>query len=224
MPIGYPRYNWMLTESSHAEQYMCGLKGEATLVVIWMPTFRNNQNSYMPENDIKYNYDIPLIKNERNLMELNEYCRKLKVKLVIKRHPQQKEYSCEKNNYSNICFISNNDLEEEGIQLYELLKYTDALVSDYSSISFDYLLLDKPMAFCLDDYKTYSKGRGFVFENPLDYMPGKHMYEYDDMINFLNDLVTKNDKFVNERKRIRLMALNERGDYCKAILDSVGLK
>ena len=69
-------------------------------------------------------------------------------------------------------FIQESDLEMAGIQLYELLGQTDALMTDYSSVAVDYMLCDKPIAFLLEDYEAYRKNRGFVFEDPLQYMPG----------------------------------------------------
>ncbi len=52
--------------------------------------------------------------------------------------------------------------EKEGLQLYEFIHCADALVSDYSSVAIDYLLLDRPLGFTLDDYKEYTQSRGWV--------------------------------------------------------------
>ncbi len=39
------------------------------------------------------------------------------------------------------------------------------LVSDYSSVAIDYLLLDRPLGFTLDDYEAYTESRGWVFDD-----------------------------------------------------------
>ncbi|MEF7456841.1 CDP-glycerol glycerophosphotransferase family protein [Pediococcus pentosaceus] len=52
--------------------------------------------------------------------------------------------------------------------LNELMIASDILISDYSSIIFDYLLLDKPILLYLFDYTKYSTYRGLYF-NPNNF-------------------------------------------------------
>ena len=72
-------------------------------------------------------------------------------------------------------------LEKEKLQLYELIGISDALISDYSSVAVDYLLLDRPLGYVLADYEIYREKRGFVFEDPLEYMPGEKIYNACDL-------------------------------------------
>ena len=51
---------------------------------------------------------------------------------------------------SNIVILSNEQLYHMDIQTNEILMHADALISDYSSVAVDYLLLDRPIAFTLD--------------------------------------------------------------------------
>jgi CDP-glycerol glycerophosphotransferase (TagB/SpsB family) len=46
----------------------------------------------------------------------------------------------------------------------EVLLAGDILVSDYSSIIFEYALLDRPMAFLAPDLSAYERERGFFFD------------------------------------------------------------
>lgn len=45
----------------------------------------------------------------------------------------------------------------------EILNAFDVMISDYSSIVFDYLLLDRPVIYLIPDYEEYRSQRGFVF-------------------------------------------------------------
>ena len=139
--------------------------------------------------------------------------------LCIKRHPYQVAYSGEKKKYSNIKFISNFDLATRDIELYSLLKYTDALLTDYSSIAIDYLLLNKPIAFSLDDFDHYKNTRGFVFDSPLDYMPGNHMFSYEDLLLFLRQISNGQDDYQSERDRIMPIVHNVCDNYSKRLWD-----
>ena len=67
---------------------------------------------------------------------------------------------------------TNGDLEALGLTLYELLADTDVLVTDYSSLWVDYLLVDRPLvAFC-PDLEAYRTNRGLALEPHEDWFPG----------------------------------------------------
>ena len=59
--------------------------------------------------------------------------------------------------------------------MYVLLRNADALITDYSSAYFDYMLLNRPIAFTVEDIEEYRKKRGFVFDNPFEYMPVRRL-------------------------------------------------
>jgi CDP-glycerol glycerophosphotransferase (TagB/SpsB family) len=75
--------------------------------------------------------------------------------------------------FSNIHLLDNMKLVENDIQINHLLGYADALISDYSSAAVDYLVLDRPIAFTLDDVEEYNNSRGFVFDNIREWLPGE---------------------------------------------------
>lgn len=60
--------------------------------------------------------------------------------------------------------------QENRMSTSELLCCADMLITDYSSVFFEYLLMDKPMIFFAPDFDTYRETRGFY----LDYktLPG----------------------------------------------------
>lgn len=218
LPIGYPRYDLMLNESCLGKKYAEQLKSENTdCLIIWMPTFRKSVNMEFPEDHICYGYDIPLCRDINDLFEIDRICKEEGITVCIKRHPMQQRYSCEEQEFNRIKFISNEDLTKIGVQLYEIIQYTDGLVSDYSSISIDYLLLDKPIAFSLDDYELYKRTRGFVFEDPLSYMPGEHLYNVTDLIHYLKSVADGEDRYKEERSKLCNIAHNPTSQYSARI-------
>ena len=213
IPIGYPRYDHFLKNNRHQKN--------ETKTVIWMPTFRKTVRGAYAEESYERDYDIPLLHNTKQLEELNKECAKRNIKLIIKRHPCQIPYKDEKSSLTNIIFKSNEDLEKEKIDLYSLLAETDALISDYSSVSVDYLLLNKPIAFSLDDYDAYSETRGFLFENILEYMPGAHLFNYDDLVKFLESVSSQKDTHAKDRSKMIKIMHNPTKNYCKRIFEFV---
>lgn len=116
-------------------------------IIICMTTFK--QSTSMTDSNIVYPYILPIIKTKDDLIKINENLKSKNIKLLIKIHHLQKTSLIAKLNLSNIIYLEDKDLQKNGIQLYELVGQTDALITDYSSIMFDYLLIDKPIAYFL---------------------------------------------------------------------------
>jgi len=220
LDIGYPRYDLFFKENINAKKYIDMIKKDNKLIV-WMPTFRNTGTNYYPEDKLNKSFDLPLLNSKEELQNLNSLCKESKITICIKRHPLQLKYECEELELSNIIFISNSDLDENNINLYSFLKYTDGLITDYSSIAIDYILLNKPIAFVLEDLDKYANLRGFVFKNPKDYMPGHHLYSYSDLIKFISDIMQNKDIYIKERMKIKKEVHNECDGYCKKIENKI---
>ena len=100
--------------------------------------------------------------------------------------------------------IRDRDLEERGIPLYDLLAGSDGLVTDYSSVFFDYLLADRPIATTTDDMEEWKKMTGFAFD--LDAFLDEattRVATLEDLIAFLTDLCAGADSKAAGRRRIR---------------------
>ena len=66
--------------------------------------------------------------------------------------------------------LSHVHIAPQAIDTSELLAVTDVLITDYSSIFFDYLPTGRPILFYTYDLKQYSQERGLYFE--MEEMPG----------------------------------------------------
>lgn len=116
LPLGYPRYDLLLAEDPKAQAYSRELRGDADHLVFWLPTFRQTGRDKYPEEQIAYSFEIPLLRNAEELEALNDFCKANRVTVCLKRHPMQVVYACEKNHYSNIRFISNQDIVKAGVE------------------------------------------------------------------------------------------------------------
>ena len=177
--------------------------GEFKKSIIWVPTFRQHRRVSRVDVVSEEPFGLPLFQSEEMVRTADELLRKLNVLLIIKPHPSQylgaiKEFSC-----SNIRFIYNDDLSKNDIQTNELLAQTDAMITDYSSIYYDYLLLDRPIAITLDDFQEYCEQKGFVFEHPLDILKGYYLYTIEDLCGFIQDVAAGEDRTLDERTKIK---------------------
>lgn len=91
--------------------------------------------------------------------------------------------------------IDGSEIEE----INDILKEIDLLITDYSSLIFDYTLLKKPMILFHYDYNEYTENRGFYFElkNYFDDNIVDTKEKLYQKVKNINSLKTSNEKFNN---------------------------
>ncbi len=87
--------------------------------------------------------------------------------------------------------------------LYDLMAMADCLISDYSSISYDFLLLDRPLIFNLYDMEKYIQMRGVSYDPFEEFCPGAIVKNWDEMKKALIDVVEGVDEYKEHRARVR---------------------
>ena len=97
--------------------------------------------------------------------------------------------------------MKDDDLRAKDIQINELLENADVLLTDYSSVFYEFLLTNRPVGFLIGDINDYK--RGFAMDNPLDEMPGAKISTYEDLISFIEESLNGQDNYADERRRIR---------------------
>lgn len=171
-------------------------------IVLWMPTFRKSKNLEISEDYENTETSLPLFDTMKKLKECNAFLAKNNALMVLKVHHLSVDLPIYKQSFSNILILNNNDISKAGVQLYEFVACTDILLTDYSSISIDYLLLDRPMIFTLDDYEAYAASRGLYPDNAKDYMPGHHVYTLEELFRAFEDTFAGKDTYKQARADI----------------------
>jgi len=169
--------------------------------ILWLPTLR--QSKTVERNDVKQTapFGIPLIKSEEEFELLDERLEEAGVKLIIKPHPHQDLSVYKIDSCKNIIYLPQERLDQYDFAIHSLMRETDALISDYSSVAFDYMLLDRPIAYTVDDMEDYLIG--FSVDNPFDYMPGEKMYTCGDMLHFIDEVKNGTDLYAEQRRKVR---------------------
>lgn len=108
-------------------------------------------------------------------------------------------------NRDNIYLQNKNFLNlDSDMDIYSILKEADILITDYSSVYFDYLYLDRDIVFYPYDLEYYKNNdRGLLF-NYDEMTPGKKVYNIDELECVLQNLRYKRDEFKDKRKEILL--------------------
>ena len=91
--------------------------------------------------------------------------------------------------------------------VYPAFRYFDAMITDYSSIYMDYLLLDRPVFFFLYDLEYYKTVCRDIRTDFMELSPGeKCMTQYDLQLALYDFLVMDKDEWSEERANIREMS------------------
>jgi len=187
--------------------------------VMWAPTLRDSKLYNRVDSDLEYPFGISVIYTEDEMDRLNHFLEERNMLLLIKIHPRQKcNYTDGK--YSNILYLNGETVKK--VHAYKLLTQMDAMISDYSSIVFDYMLLDRPIAWALEDMEHYQIQ--FLMDNPLEFMPGEKIYCFRDLLVFLEHVNNGEDLFREERRAVagKYNAPME-GKGCENIVNVLGL-
>ena len=167
---------------------------------------------------------LPLLE-EKEWEELNRILAENGVHLIAKLHPLQDigEFThCE---MSNLSVYSGKYFGEQGGNLYSLLAQSDALISDYSSVYLEYLVLNRPICFTVGDMTEYSGKRGFVFDNPLEFMPGDQLHCKEELYQFIRDIAQGVDNHKVERERVNSLVNHYKdANNCQRILAISGIR
>ncbi len=194
--LGYPR-NDILTAPTRDLKDLFGQQYEK--FIVWYPTFRQH-NSGMSTGST---YSVPIIWNEKAAFGLNESAKTNKTLIILKPHFAQDVSKIKSLNLSNIILIDDSFFAKNSITSYEFIAGCDSMITDYSSVYFDYTLCDKPIGLVWEDYEEYEKNPGFALDMEYYMKGGVKIYNLEDFTSFITDVADNNDTLKEERREIR---------------------
>ncbi len=200
--LGFPRNDDLFSKTKNIRNMFKNKNFDK--IIIWLPTYRQRENKISDLSMTNsFELGIPIIYNIENLRVLNNLLNELNILLVLKPHPAQDLSVIKTEKLSNFILLTNQDLKNENINLYEFLGQTDALITDYSSVYYDYLLTNKPIAITTDDFDEYKSTFDFAFDNIFDVIKGEYINNFDELKSFINNVANENDIAKHERENIK---------------------
>ncbi|MDD3370379.1 MAG: CDP-glycerol glycerophosphotransferase family protein [Alphaproteobacteria bacterium] len=156
---GYPRLDVLRREPTDAEMLNVDsaaldrletAKSHGKKTILYAPTFRDTDNRWLKPQTLKAFGDMAANNNAVVAVNLHPYDQgripELKASLPFR---------------SDMFFIRGQS------DIYPLLRHMDALITDYSSIYGDFLLLDKPVIFFRPDQDSFVKESRALAENRM---------------------------------------------------------
>ncbi len=165
---GLPRNDWLLQKSQQlprdlceAEQALkCQLDGRQ--LVLYAPTFRKNNSGF-------YRF------SSAEAEELASFLSKNNVVMGFRPHICDRVWPF---------LLEKPEFLDLGADIYNetqvLLRLTDVLITDYSSIWLDFLLLGRPIIAFIYDWNEYKEDRGLIYDYEQIF-PGPQIHKFSEL-------------------------------------------
>ena len=197
--LGLPRNDDLFCNNLNINEM---LQKNASKFVIWLPTFRCHKSDIHLQCGAKR---LPLLHDKELAVELNHYLHDNDIALLVKPHQQEQDLRAFiSNKYTNIILIPNDFFMKNNVSPYQFYGSCDALLTDYSSVLYDYTLCDKPIGVIWEDVEKYKKFPGFApgIEKYLDC--AHKIYSLNDMKKFLGVVLSGIDPLREIREKVKL--------------------
>ena len=213
--LGYPRNDVFCKPGQDLHEI---LGKEYDKVIVWYPTFRQHSSG---GNKLTKNA-FPIIHDQEKARSINDFARENNVLIVVKPHFAQDVSYITDMNLSNIMFINEKFLKDHNISSYQFVNSCDALITDYSSIYYDYTLCNKPIALVWEDYDEYRANVGFAVDMDR-YMKGaEKVYTLDDFCSFVKNVAEENDVCRKDRNEIKMLVnFSDDGESSRRVVEFI---
>jgi len=188
---------------------------EGKKIILSMQTFK--QSVRVNDSEKPDPFALNIINKKDELIKLDSFLTQNKMLMVVKIHHLQDMSLINAADLESIKYITDSDLFAADIQVNELVECADVLLTDYSSVYYEYLLLDRPIGFLIGDINEYS--RGFMIDDPLSMMPGKKIRTLTELTSFLSECAEGKDDFAEDRRLLRdKMYTYQDGNNCDRLI------
>jgi CDP-glycerol glycerophosphotransferase (TagB/SpsB family) len=128
-------------------------------LAVWLPTYRASVTGDVRVDGAE---EASIFAGGVDLARIDDVFARHGVLCLVKPHPMARVAQTAFAGCRAIRFVDDRRLAEEGVSLYELLAQADLLVTDVSSVYFDYKELERPIVLYCPDLRSYATTRGFV--------------------------------------------------------------
>lgn len=209
LETGYPRNDFLI--NSNNEKTKLKIKEKLGIekgkkVILYAPTWRDNE--YYDKGKYKFDIKMDLEKMKKSMG--NEYVVLLRLHYLVSENIELSQFSG---------FAYDCSKYEDIRDLYII---ADTLITDYSSVFFDFGLLNKPMLFYVYDIESYrDQLRGFYYDFEHK-APGKLLKTTDELILEIQDIEENGyQETENLREFTNTFSLWENGRATENIVNEV---
>ncbi len=184
---GYPRTDDLINKPNQLKKEALrklNKKGVDQKWILYAPTYRNTRNSK------GYIHELP----DFSRKELIVLLEKNNAYLLIRPHVNDPLDDLQ--NHKRILFADSSSFPD----IEPLYSLSDILVTDYSSIIFEYALLDKPLIGIASDLEQYKKKPGLLFDYD-EFFPGPNARNWKELKSSLGEALSGTDDYKIKRRK-----------------------
>ncbi|MBS4206711.1 CDP-glycerol glycerophosphotransferase family protein [Bacillus sp. FJAT-50079] len=202
--LGQPRNDFLLNKKILPNSALELISGKYDKVISWLPTHRGFSGKTAEHLLHEYKFNKSLF---------NEFLVRNNYLFIIKPHFVER---ADLENYLSDC---SNILIYEEIDPYPLLLETDVLITDYSSVLFDYLHLNKQAIFTPFDFEFYTNEIAELYFEYEDIAYGPICHDWIEVLEVMkiNDQLNYKDKIEVLKQKYGKEDINS----CSKIIDYV---
>ena len=209
---GYPANDILYTENN--KESIDKIKDKLNIpknkkIILYAPTWRDD--NFYKKGHYRMNIELDLDRMQKELG--NEYIILLRMHYLITNNINIEKYKGFVYDYS------------QGYDIQELYLVSDILITDYSSVMFDYSNLNRPIIFFTYDIEQYRDAlRGFYFDFEEE-APGPLVVDTEGVIECLKSIDDINKQYKNKKEKFynKFCHIDD-GNKAKEILDAINLK
>ena len=194
---GYPRNDVLFSPSEKEmkrwEDYIKGLKPGK--VVLYAPSWRHGRKPtiFFPFEDFKKEELFEWLKMNNTLLLLRPHRRD------FQKYRETRTFLEKLASESRLIRFASHDIFPD---VNSILPFIDILVTDYSAIYHDFLLLNRPIVFIPYDYEEFEKQNGFLY-NYFANLPGPAVYKCENLYRVIEDFCGGKDDFAKKRNLLK---------------------
>lgn len=190
LPLGYPRNDVLIS--------MAGVQGQdmpAGNYLMWLPTYRQHRRyPEQMERDMSagecgtlevFPYGMPQVQTKEQLQALNQVLKEWDTILYFRPHPVQDLSHFGREDLSHIVLADDCFLSRNHFTLYGMLAGAKGLITDYSSVYYDFLLTERPIGLTIGDRINFFEHYGCPFDELRDYIKGYEIESFESLLDFV---------------------------------------
>ncbi len=189
---GYPRNDCLFDISENQRRLWREYLGELRpdRVILYGPSWRHGREPtrFFPFNDFESHRMIEVLHDNCILLLLRPHKNDLK-------NPAVKQFLDSITTDQKVVKLCTHSQFPD---VNSFLPFVDALISDYSALYHDFLMLDRPMLFIPYDFDTFNKENGFLYDY-FDNLPGPAINSFDEFVNHIVAVANGKDEYSIQR-------------------------
>jgi len=180
-----PRASRLGTPAATSSLKSLGLSGKP--FVVWMPTYRKAAvKEGANDGWVSSTENVGGVSTAEAIRSGFDVLRARGIEVIVNAHPADTA----NRDVPGAISISSNLLTASRTTLYNVLGASAALITDYSSVWFEYIATRRPIAYFMPDKADYVTTRGLVPSDALDWLPGPELHTDDDFSRLADEILS----------------------------------